>query len=90
MKIEVVYGDADKQTLLSCEVPENAKVKEVIIQSGILAACPELELDTLQLGIFSKKTSHDTSLKTGDRIEIYRPLKIDPKQARKLRAERSK
>lgn len=58
--------------------------------SGVLARFPELVIEQLAVGIFSQKCSLDTPLKAGDRVEIYRPLTIDPKAARRLRAERNK
>lgn len=85
MQIEVVYGTATKQTLLSCKVPTTAVVKDAIDHSGILKVYPELSLTELKLGVFSKPVELNTPLKSGDRVEIYRPLVMDPKTARRLR-----
>lgn len=89
MQVEVVCGDAKKQILLTVEVPEKATVQQAIEKSNILQNYPELKLADLVLGIFSKKCQLDTVLEAGDRVEIYRPLMIDPKEARRLRAQRS-
>lgn len=86
MLIEVVYGDVNQQMLLSMELPAKAVVRDAIEGSGILREHPELKIEELSVGIFSKKCRLDTQLKQGDRVEIYRPLIIDPKAARRLRA----
>lgn len=90
MLIEVVYGNAETQTLLTCVVSEGILVKEAIIASGILQRYPKLQIENLKVGIFSKKADLNTVLKADDRIEIYLPLKIDPKAARRLRAAKPK
>jgi len=59
-------------------------------RSGLLEQFPEIQFPDVQVGVFSKKTSLDGPLHEGDRVEVYRPLTIDPKQARLLRAERNK
>lgn len=84
----VVYGYPHKQTIIPITVPIGATAIQAIEQSGILAIWPEINLDTLSIGIFSKKVKPETLVKDGDQIELYRPLKIDPKEARKLRASR--
>ena len=57
-------------------------VAEVLKAVGLFDIYPETA--TLDVGIFSKKVKFDTIIKTGDRIEVYRPLKIDPKTRRRL------
>ncbi len=89
INVEVVYASTTKQSLLALKVPENSSIREVIIASGILQHYPEIDLANLSVGIFSKKTSLDQIVKAGDRIELYRPLIIDPKEARKQRAQKS-
>jgi len=87
--VEVAYGLPDKQFLLSCEVEQSLSIRQVIEQSGILNSCPEIDFDKLKFGIFSrlvKDIDEPSVLKSGDRVEIYRPLLIDPKEVRKQRA----
>lgn len=88
--ILVAYATPDKQLEIPLEVEENCTVALAIQRSGILPLFPEIKLGEASVGIYSKKVALDTGLREGDRIEIYRPLKIDPKQARLLRAERAK
>ena len=84
--VEVVYASLEKQLLISLVVADNCTVGEAVQQSGILQQFPEINLENIKVGIFSKLIKLDQKLQPGDRVEIYRPLKIDPKQARLLRA----
>jgi len=88
MKVEVVYGLETEQYLYCLEVPEGTKVEEAIAQSPLLKEHPDIKID--KVGIFSKLTSMDTILKAGDRIEIYRPLKIDPRNRRREKVEKER
>ena len=87
--IEVVFAYRHQQTLKTVEVQEGSTVQEAIEASGLLALYPEIELSNKNVGIFSKPTTLSAIVKSGDRIEIYRELLIDPKQARRSRAEQS-
>jgi putative ubiquitin-RnfH superfamily antitoxin RatB of RatAB toxin-antitoxin module len=84
--IEVAYAAPDKQVLLGLSVPEGTNVAEGIERSAIQDEFPELKMDIKAVGIFSRKVSLDHVLREGDRIEIYRPLIADPKEARRQRA----
>ena len=90
ISVEVVYATPDLQTVLGLEIAASSTILLAIKQSKILELFPELELDTLKVGIFSELKSLDTKLEAGDRIEIYRPLLIDPKQARLDRVQAQK
>lgn len=83
--VEVVYASEDDHRLLSVRVPEGATVQATIDASGILVIFPELRHQKLSVGIFSRPVALDHVLQANDRVEIYRPLKIDPKEARRLR-----
>lgn len=87
-KVEVAFATADKQTILSLEVMPHTTVATVIALSGILSCFPEINLTDNKVGIFGKVVELSTPVTPGDRIEIYKPLIIDPKQARRLRAGR--
>lgn len=88
LNIEIAYLTAQQQLVVSLQVTESCTVEEAIQQSGILVQFPEIDLSQNKVGIFSKIVSLNTALQSGDRIEIYQPLLIDPKQARKQRAKR--
>ena len=86
LEIEIVYGLADRQVLKSMTVVEGTTVRGAALQSGLGVEFPELDLQQAPLGIFSKAVKDETVLRDGDRIEVYRPLLIDPKEARRKRA----
>lgn len=86
MKVEIAYALPHKQYLLTVDVKKKATVVEAIMATELLVNYPEINLQENSLGIFGKKVSLQQQLSAGDRIEIYRPLTIDPKVARRLRA----
>ena len=86
MIVEVAYALADKQSLLTIEVERGATLKDAIEASGILESFKQIDLTKDRVGIFSKFASLDTILQEKDRVEIYRSLVADPKEARKERA----
>ena len=88
--IEVVYGLPHKQVLLALKVPAETTIENCIKLSGIVKHFPEIVPCEAVVGIFSKPDKLDNTVKQGDRIEIYRPLTADPKEMRKLRAEKAK
>lgn len=89
--IEVVYGLAHKQKLISMKVDVGTTVRQGAELSGLDKEFPDLNIAESKLGIFGKAVRNpDTELlKDGDRIEIYRPLLIDPKAARANRAAKA-
>jgi len=89
IRVEVVYALRQEQALVAFEVEEGASVRDAVDRSGLLLRYPEITL-AAGLGIFGKPVEPDRRLRDGDRVEIYRPLLADPKQARRERAERRK
>ena len=88
VEVEIVYGVTGAE-IIRQEVPANATLKEAIEQSGILEKYPEIDLDSNKVGVFSRKRELHAPVRAGDRIEIYQPLKVDPKEARRLRAKKA-
>ncbi len=87
IKVTVAYAPSEKkQVELPMEVENNCSVIIAIKKSGIINLFPEIGFPPLHVGIFGKEVPLDHTLRAGDRIEIYRPLQIDPKQARHARA----
>jgi putative ubiquitin-RnfH superfamily antitoxin RatB of RatAB toxin-antitoxin module len=84
--IEVVYGTSADQSLIELKVPSGTTLIEAIRLSGITRQYPEIDLKNSVKGIFSKVADDDRVLQEHDRVEIYRPLKVDPKEARRERA----
>ncbi len=88
--VEIVYARPDEQVLEQLKVSAEATVESVIHQSGFLERFPEIDLGSNKVGVFGKATPLSATLTEGDRIEIYRPLIADPKEARKKRAAQGK
>jgi putative ubiquitin-RnfH superfamily antitoxin RatB of RatAB toxin-antitoxin module len=86
--VEVVYARPDTQVLVKVTVPPGATLLDAVRQSGLLQRFPELELEPLDAGIFSKPAVPDAVLRPGDRVEIYRPLLANPKEMRRRRAKK--
>lgn len=87
LEIEVIYGLPDKQMLKKLNVQNGCTAREAVCQSGLDEIFSELDLQTAPLGIFGKSVKDETLLRDKDRIEIYRPLLIDPKEARRKRVQ---
>jgi putative ubiquitin-RnfH superfamily antitoxin RatB of RatAB toxin-antitoxin module len=88
--IEVAYAAARSQTILRLRVKSGTTVGEAIKQSGMLEQFPEIDLGLNKVGIFGKLARTDTMLRDRDRVEIYRALIADPKEARRRRAQAAK
>ena len=90
LSIEVCYGLPEAQTLIPLELPEGSTLQQAIDASGILARHPEIDLAKQKAGIFGKLKPLDAVLAQHDRVEIYRPLIVDPKSARQRRVEKTR
>ena len=92
MKIQVVYAKPDQQSIVELDVPDGTTVFEAAVQSGLANKFPDIDLDTIPMGIFGVrvKTATTTVLHPVDRVELYRSLLVDPKESRRTRAESQK
>ena len=95
--VEVAYALPDKQLLKVLNIPQGTTALDAVKQSGVLQMFPEIDLENIQMGIFSqvlgtKGLAEPASyeLKAKDRVELYRPLVADPKEVRRRRAEEAK
>jgi len=86
LRVEVVYALPDRQILLTLEVEQGTTARMAVERSGILQRHPEVDLERTKLGVFGRVVSAKTPLQDGDRVEIYRPLIANPRQARRERA----
>ena len=87
--IEVACALPGKQLVKAMTVEAGCTAKQAVALSGLADAFPELALPECTLGIFSKAVDSQYVLVEGDRVEIYRPLLLDPKEARRQRARKS-
>jgi putative ubiquitin-RnfH superfamily antitoxin RatB of RatAB toxin-antitoxin module len=81
----VCYAEADRQSWLRLEVPNNSTVEQAIQLSGLLSRYPEIDLSKQKVGIFGKLAKLDTIIQEGDRVEIYRQITVDPTQVKRRR-----
>jgi putative ubiquitin-RnfH superfamily antitoxin RatB of RatAB toxin-antitoxin module len=95
--VEVAYALPERQRIIALCVKPGCTAYEAVLQSGILKEFPDIDPEQSDMGIFSHNLDgkslplpKEYQLKPKDRVEIYRPLLLDPKQARLLRAERVK
>jgi hypothetical protein len=90
LSIEVCYALAGEQTLIAVELPEGATLQQALEASGILQRYPRIDLGAQKVGVFGKLKPLDTVLADHDRVEIYRPLLVDPKLSRQRRVEKTR
>ncbi|HEY1997401.1 RnfH family protein [Paraburkholderia sp.] len=90
LSIEVCYALPGEQALIAVELPEGATVQQALDASGILQRYPQIDLARQKVGVFGKLKPLDTVLADHDRVEIYRPLSVDPKAARQRRVEKTR
>lgn len=95
--VEVAYALPERQRIIELQVVPGTTALEAVKQSGITQEFPEITLATASMGIFSRPLDgktlplpQDYPLQARDRVEIYRPLLIDPKDARLARAAQAK
>lgn len=86
MRVEVVYALRDACDATTVELPADSTARDALALSGIAARYPGIDLS--RLGVFGRRVEAGTLLADGDRLEIYRPLALDPKEARRRRARR--
>lgn len=86
IKIEVVYALPEQQIILPMSILAGSSILDAIKQSGLFTNIP----DDLPVGVFGIQKNLSYILQDGERVEIYRPLLIDPKQARLARVKRDR
>ncbi|MCP1727004.1 putative ubiquitin-RnfH superfamily antitoxin RatB of RatAB toxin-antitoxin module [Natronospira proteinivora] len=86
ISVEVAYARPERQEILVLEVEVGTTAEEAVNRSGIAKLFPEIDLKESRVGIFGRLVKADQVLREGDRVEVYRPLKADPKEVRRQRA----
>ncbi len=92
INVEVAYALPDEQKIIAVKVEPGSTAYDAVIRSRIVEIFPQIDPDSDPMGIFGKSIRDPKSevLKEGQRVEIYRPLLIDPKVARANRAAKLK
>ncbi|WII92618.1 RnfH family protein [Kingella negevensis] len=90
INIEVAYGTAQQQKLYTLQLPTGSTARQAAIAANVQTDFPESQPENAPLGIFGKAIKDNHILREGDRVEIYRPLLADPKDARRKRVAQKK
>jgi putative ubiquitin-RnfH superfamily antitoxin RatB of RatAB toxin-antitoxin module len=86
VEVEVIYATPARQVRYAVRLREGGTVADAIRASGLLQAFPEIDLAANRVGIYGSLVPLGRLVRDGDRVEIYRPLTADPKEARRRRA----
>jgi len=88
IRVQVCYPLPGRPLLRELALAEGSTLRDAVHASGLLRepGLEELDIDACPVGIFGRKKTPDTVLREGDRVEVYRPLVADPKEARRRRA----
>ncbi len=86
--IDVVYALPSRQVVRRIALPEGSTLADAIRASGLAEEFPEI--GSARAGIYGKPAPVDAILRDRDRVEIYRPLRADPKEVRRARASRKR
>lgn len=87
VEIEVVATTPERQLLIAVEVPAGATVADAIEISNIAQRLPNIDAAACAVAIWGRLVERSDTVKAGDRIELLRPLQIDPREARRRLAE---
>ena len=90
MKVEVVYALPEAVDAVSVSLPAGASLRDAVVASGLLERYAGIRLEKQAFGIFGRRAVLETRLTEGDRVEIYRALALDPKEARRRRAAKKR
>lgn len=88
LQVEVAYVEPGRQFLQGVDLPVGATVADALAAVALQQHFPALDLAGTKLGIFSRPATLASVLRDGDRVEVYRPLQVDPKAVRRQRAAR--
>jgi len=86
--VSVVYALPDRATEIELRLPSGATVADALERSGVAELYPEVDTLRCPVGIFGRRVQRQRLLADGDRVEVYRPLVAEPKDARRRRAQR--
>jgi uncharacterized protein len=84
--VEVIYARPDTQQGIIIKLPQGSTIRAAIERSRIMETFPEIDLAINRVGIYGELRNLGDSVQDGDRVEIYRPLLVDPKEARRRKA----
>src|SRR5262249_33703534 len=84
--VSIVYALPERATEIELSLASGSTIADALEKSGLAALHPEVDLTRCPVGAFGRRVRRDRMLADGDRVEVYRPLVADPKDARRRRA----
>ena len=90
VRVEVAYASPGRQELREVELPEGASAADAVRASGLAADFPGIDPAVNGVAIYGRRVKPDAVLREGDRVEILRPLRADPKDLRRARAAKQR
>ena len=88
--VEVAFATPAEQVLEKVVLPTGSTVRDALDTANLPARFPDFRFDALGVGIWGKAVARDQVLTEGDRVEVYRPLQADPREARREQAARGR
>ena len=89
ISVEVAFATPDTQVLIAVRLAPGSDVESALESSGVYERFPDYELRRCATGIWGRVVPRNRQLRDGDRVELYRPLRLDPRDARRERAART-
>lgn len=86
MRVEVVYAKPKRQYSQTLNLADGARVADALAAADLPDELADVDWRSHPIGIFGERVAPEHPLKAGDRVEIYRPLEMDAKAARRRRA----
>lgn len=86
LTVEVVFAAKESQVLREVRLAPGATVADAIVAADVATEFPDEDVAALTCGIWGRVVDRDRVLTDGDRVELYRPLQLDPREARRLLA----
>lgn len=90
VRVCVIYAMPERQVIVELEVPEGTSVADTVARAGLARRFPQIASRPLACAIHGRAVALTASVRGGDRIEILRPLLIDPKENRRQAAARAR
>jgi putative ubiquitin-RnfH superfamily antitoxin RatB of RatAB toxin-antitoxin module len=88
ISVEVAFATPDAQVLITVKLAAGSDVECALALSGIYDRFPDHDLRGCATGVWGRVVPRNRQLRNGDRVELYRPLRLDPRDARRERASR--
>ena len=88
IEVEVAYALAERQIIVAMEVPAGTTARDAVRRAGLEKEFPDIDAVQCDIGVFGQRVKSDYVLRAGERVEIYRLLEMDPREARRRLAAR--